>query len=69
MAGGDYYSCDVCHGKTFYDSELDYQELDVDPWFFLPGVGEMKVICKKCAESHEVIVIRKVPTDTQQGDK
>jgi hypothetical protein len=24
MAGGDYRSCDVCGGKTFYDAGLDY---------------------------------------------
>lgn len=24
MAGGDYRSCDVCGGKTFYDANLSY---------------------------------------------
>ena len=56
MAGGDYYSCDICGGKTFYDSELPYKYIDVEPWLKLPGVGEMKVICEECAETHEVIV-------------
>lgn len=31
MAGGDYKSCDVCKGKTFYDANLDYDTED-DEW-------------------------------------
>ena len=24
MAAADYYGCDLCGSKTFYDAELDY---------------------------------------------
>lgn len=58
MAYADYRLCDVCGGKTFYDANLDYHQPDAEhpaEWR-LPGVGSMKVICKKCAETHEVVV-------------
>ena len=52
MAVADYYLCDVCGSKTFYDSELDWREgtkeTDWEDW--LPNVGAMKVICKGCIE-------------------
>ncbi len=48
MAGADYYSCDVCGSKTFYDANLDWRdgtrETGWEDW--LPNVGAMKVICK-----------------------
>ena len=65
MAGADYYGCDVCHAKTFYDAELDYQDWRVGfanenpdtkhPWP-AGNVGWMVVLCKKCAESHDVVI-------------
>jgi len=55
MAGADYYSCDVCHGKTFYDCALDYQRTESGE--FLPyGAGQMKVICCICIGTHEIVV-------------
>lgn len=56
MAAADYYGCDVCGAKTFYDANLDY---DCAPPTYeptLPGVGQMKVICKACAEHHEIVI-------------
>ena len=49
MALADYYLCDKCEQKTFYDATVDYG------W----GVGGMAVLCKKCAGTHEVKIVEK----------
>lgn len=51
MAYADYYHCDICDSKAFYDAQIDWDET---------RIGDMKVICKKCAESHDVVVMQKV---------
>lgn len=66
MAAADYYLCDICDSKTFYDAELPYGEWDDmqenpethHPW---PdgNVGGMVVICKKCAETHKIVITEK----------
>ena len=66
MAGGDYYSCDLCGSKTFYDANLSYYEFGEPnenpvtghPW---PdgNVGEMAVLCKECIKTHEIIIKQK----------
>lgn len=50
MAGCDYYSCDKCGAKTFYDASIDWE---------FQRVGAMAVICPKCAEDYTVVVIPK----------
>lgn len=65
MAAADYYLCDGCGNKTFYDANLDYDDY-VDsksttncnpttghPW---PSgnVGYMLVLCRECAEKFTV---------------
>ncbi len=65
MAGADYYSCDVCHDKTFYDAELDWED-DVDKPFLPVGAGQMKVICPKCAKTYEVVVRKVRRTDNSK---
>lgn len=57
MAAADYYSCDVCGRKTFYDADLEYTSSPPDYEPVLPGVGAMKVICTSCADSHEVVIV------------
>lgn len=47
MAAADYYLCDVCGCKTFYDSDVDYGD----------RVGEMVVICSECAKTHKIHVL------------
>lgn len=47
MAGADYFLCSACRSKTFYDADI-YKR-----W---QSVGDIKVICQKCAETHELIV-------------
>jgi len=52
MAKSNYYCCDICERKCFYDAGcggcdgVDYE------W----NVGEMAVICKECANTHTVKV-------------
>ena len=68
MAGADYYSCDVCKCKTFYDAALryDWRSTDADGRNFNPetgkrwpngNVGYMLVLCKECAEKFAVSVL------------
>lgn len=69
MALSDYYLCDICERKTFYDAELNYlPEPDEDSYNENPttnhrwpdgDVGFMYVICKKCAETHEINIVKK----------
>jgi hypothetical protein len=62
MAMADYYLCDQCGGKTFYDTGLDWRYEDDegnDCEANLRGVGDMVVICEKCAAKFEVVVMPK----------
>ncbi len=53
MAEADYYSCDRCGCKTFYDVELDYNNANASITRKLwpnGNVGFMLVLCKGCTE-------------------
>lgn len=65
MALADYYLCDVCNRKTFYDAVLDYQRNDDGS---LQQVGAMACICPKCAETHDVKIISKLAGAGRDGD-
>ena len=67
MAAADYYLCDVCECKTFYDANVDY-----DDWYRTGNsnpvthrawpngnVGHMVVICKDCATMYRVELVKK----------
>ncbi len=56
MAGADYYSCDACGSKTFYDADLNYEEDEQGNWV-IPRVGEMKVLCPECAKTKTVQIV------------
>lgn len=66
MAGADYYSCDKCGCKTFYDAVLPYG--DYDDGLYSPrdtpmpdgNVGDMMVICKECAKTNKIILVPKI---------
>lgn len=59
MALADYYLCDLCERKTFYDARLDYPVSSGPVW--LPeGAGDMAVICETCAGTHEVIIAKRI---------
>jgi hypothetical protein len=47
MAGGNYYLCDICKAKTFYDADFDW---------WSSGVGDLVCLCSKCAERYEVVI-------------
>ena len=49
MAMSDYYLCDVCNRKAIYDADI-YERWD--------EAGAMAIICKGCAKSHAVRVIK-----------
>ncbi len=57
MAAGDYYLCDRCSAKTFYDANTHYELDDSGRGYHFVGVGDMKAICKRCAETHEVVLV------------
>lgn len=63
MAAADYYLCDACGGKTFYDANLSYDchgdrnECPVTHHLWPDGnVGYMLVLCKECAPKIRVTV-------------
>lgn len=63
MSGADYYCCDVCGAKTFYDAELNYHNkrcvLDPVTRKKLPyGASGMAVICEECATDYKAVIYR-----------
>ena len=51
MALVDYYQCDVCQEKAFYDANI--------PWdtFYAWRLGQMKAICADCSKTHEIVIV------------
>lgn len=72
MAAADYKLCDVCSGKAFYDSDLNYEDHHDAPdrkpykvagqkadWGYRLGyLGDWSVICDGCAETHQTRIIK-----------
>lgn len=65
MAAADYYLCDRCGCKTFYDANLNYDGDSCNPvtqhrW---PegNVGWMIVICNTCAITHAAAIRELTP--------
>ncbi len=59
MAVADYYLCDLCSRKTFYDAELQYDGTETPLSIERPllvGAGAMAVLCTKCAATHDVVI-------------
>lgn len=64
MAAADYWLCDLCGRKTFYDANLDYDKvgrLRKDGRMLPSGAGDAQVICVECAETNEVTTRPKGP--------
>lgn len=72
MAAADYRLCDVCGGKAFYDSNLNYESGgDVDGFVRNAGqlnshtrldrLGDWCVICTNCAETHACVIVKREP--------
>jgi len=67
MAAADYRLCDVCGGKVFYDSDLDYEfstgKTPIDSnkmcrdGYRLQYLGDWKVICLECAKKFKCVII------------
>lgn len=56
MAMADYYLCDVCGGKCFYDANLNYERDPVTDELKLDYVGQMAAICDECVKTHCILV-------------
>jgi hypothetical protein len=64
MAAADYYLCDVCDGKTFYDAHVQYENWETGKIEnYKPngkpipiGVGDMIVLCPDCAKTHQIVI-------------
>lgn len=60
MALADYYLCDKCGNKSFYDSGMDYDR-----------AGDIKALCCECAIKFKIIIVEKeslvIPEKTQDG--
>ena len=61
MAYIDYYHCDVCRAKAFYDANIS------DPAYvatYAPDTVDhdpiaIKALCAKCAKTHDIVVVPK----------
>ena len=64
MAGCDYYSCDVCGSKTFYDANLSYDdnlENKITHHRWPDGyIGDMAVLCDECAKTHKIEIVERL---------
>jgi hypothetical protein len=78
MAMADYYLCDVCGCKCFYDSNLNWEwGTKDDPIpddekvrgteLRLDSCGDIGALCRTCAKTHEVVV-RKIEPAAQSAD-
>ena len=59
MALADYYLCDVCGSKAFYDSNLSYdhdERVEYGCGAKLGYVGDMAAICDDCVKTHKVVI-------------
>lgn len=72
MAMCDYYLCDRCGNKAFFDANItdcrytaqfDSSEYDED-W----GVVDMIVLCPDCSKTHKVIFVERESLDCQKVD-
>lgn len=68
MAMADYYLCDICESKCFYDANLNWEWAERDnpipedemvrgKHLRLGYCGDMAAICLDCAKTHEIRVV------------
>ena len=73
MAACDYRLCDVCGGKAFYDSNLNYETgRDVVGFVRNAGVlmsetkldrlGDWTVLCHDCSLTHRCVIVPREAT-------
>ena len=59
MAAADYWKCEVCTGKTFYDANLDFYT-NAEGKVFPRGAVDLVALCSVCAETFEICIKTKV---------
>ncbi|MFW6369093.1 MAG: hypothetical protein ACOC0J_00745 [Myxococcota bacterium] len=59
MALSDYYLCDVCGEKCFYDANLNWELDRKTGTMSLERMGDMAAICKDCASKYEIVIRNK----------
>jgi len=62
MARSDYWVCDLCREKAFYDADLLYEgdwRLNRNGNPLPVGAGDMVCICVECAKTHKVLAMKK----------
>ncbi len=48
MAGANYYRCDLCNARTFYDADVD--------WEHQHNLGQIAALCKQCSKAYQVVI-------------
>ena len=62
MSASDYFLCDICDGKCFYDATLSWEicasedEFVRDRGMKLDYCGDISAICRDCAKTHEIVI-------------
>jgi hypothetical protein len=63
MAAADYWLCDRCNQKAFYDANLDYDDQKhtrrSDGRLLPARCGDAQVLCEDCAREYEVIIVKR----------
>lgn len=62
MALSDYYLCDVCECKAFYDANLNYdfdKPMTSGAGYKLERVGDMKVLCDDCSQKFKLEIVER----------
>ena len=57
MAASDYWKCEVCGAKAFYDASIDWETTnigkDADYWV---ATDALMALCEGCHKTHTLIV-------------
>ena len=69
MAAADYRLCDICGGKVFYDSNLNYEfddldypeakEVGIKRGYNLDYLGDWAVLCNNCSKEYKTDIVKK----------
>jgi hypothetical protein len=64
MAAADYWTCDLCQrAKTFYNSDDNGEDLVSTSDY----ADRMKVLCRACATTHEVVIVPRAVKAEEAG--
>jgi hypothetical protein len=62
MSKRDYYPCDVCGEKTFYDADVDID------CFRENYKIDLKVICGECSKNYDIHIVKKNKKQHKERD-